>query len=144
MPHLPLTYANCEEEGGAARESESLWKSAVGEIQASPDELEREHVWLGVHREHDYPVLCHRNILHEHAYMVGDSGSGKTALGMMPIVQQLIRARDGAVVIIDLKGDGALFQTARAEAAKSGATFKHFSNELGSLDSHLQPFRPGR
>ena len=39
--------------------------------------------------------------------------SGKTALGVTPLVTQLIRRANNPVVVIDLKGDNALFQAVR-------------------------------
>jgi len=77
---------------------------------------ESDHLWLGVNPQADYPVLLHRNILHEHAHITGDTGSGKTSLGLMPLIVPLIRRGDCSVLIIDLKGDMALFETARLEA----------------------------
>lgn len=85
---------------------------------------EAEHCFLGVEPYKKFPVLLDRKILAEHAYFVGDSGSGKTALGIMPLLIQLIRGHcllDGTIsepppiVILDLKGDPALFHTVRAE-----------------------------
>lgn len=101
---------------------------------------EQSHLWIGAHAHQDYPVLLHQDILREHAYLVGDSGSGKTALGLMPILSQLIRRRDAAVVVIDLKGDPALFNTVREEARLAGSTFRFFSNELGRHTHAFNPF----
>ncbi len=67
---------------------------------------------------------------------MGDSGSGKTSRVLAPLITQLIRKGDSAVVIIDLKGDMMLFETARIEAERHGRTFKHVTNVLGQ-SSHL-------
>lgn len=115
------------------------WETYVNRLQTSAIEREKEHLWLGTHAVHDYPILLDREILKEHTYIVGDSGSGKTALGISPLMSQLIRMGDDAVVIIDLKGDNALFQTAKAEAKKSGRTFKFFTNERGKATHTFNP-----
>ena len=117
------------------------WECYVERLQKSKLPLEREHLWLGVHAEDDFPVLLHRDILSEHAYLVGDTGSGKTALGIIPLVSQLIRMNEAAVVIIDLKGDSALFQTAQAEARAAGRSFKWFTNEVGKSTYAFNPFQ---
>ena len=72
---------------------------------------------------------------------MGDSGSGKTALGIAPIVTQLIRQGDAAVVILDLKGDKFLFEQTRTEAAAARRKFKYFTNELGKSTHTFNPFR---
>lgn len=118
----------------ALESDECDWKSYVQRLQASPKG--RDYIWLGTHATEDYPVLLHRDILREHAHFLGDSGSGKTALGIAPLLEQLIQAGDAAV-IIDLKGDIALFETARIAA---GDRFKFFTNEIGKATYAFNPF----
>lgn len=105
---------------------------------------EAEHLFLGIEPKGDLPVLLDETVLKEHCYIVGETGSGKTALGVIPILTQLIRGhqRDPGnakpnpeddpsfaaledddhdspcppIVILDLKGDAALFHSIRAEA----------------------------
>ncbi|MBK8183336.1 MAG: ATP-binding protein [Candidatus Competibacteraceae bacterium] len=71
--------------------------------------------------------------------LMGDSGSGKTALGRAPLLAQLISLQDSAVVVIDLKGDMPLFQTAQNGADKR---FKFFTNEVGKATHAFNPFGP--
>lgn len=113
------------------------WQGYVSRLQHSKNPVAREHLWLGVHATEDYPILLHRGILGEHAHLLGDSGSGKTALGMAPMLAQLISAEDSAVVILDLKGDMPLFQTAQAGA---GSRFKFFTNEVERATHAFNPF----
>lgn len=140
---LLLAASASVEDTGAPEQRPDLtdWECYVQRLQASNVPLEREHLWIGTHAEDDYPILLHRDILSEHAYLVGDSGSGKTALGILPILAQLTRMNDAAVVIIDLKGDNALFQTAKAEARAAGRTFKWFTNEIGRSTYAFNPFQ---
>mgnify|MGYP001310907530 CR=1 FL=1 len=112
-----------------------------------PTIRERDHLFLGVQPHSAFPVLLDRRILSEHTYMVGDSGSGKTSLGIMPLLMQLIPPRKAGegdpahtetdpIVILDLKGDNALFHLARTRAEVHGREFRFFTPEKGR-DSHV-------
>jgi hypothetical protein len=61
-------------------------------------------------------------------HIVGPPGTGKTSIGLASLLTQQIRRRDGAVIIIDCKGDLLLFNTVRQEAEKDGRRFKWFTN----------------
>ena len=63
-------------------------------------------------------------------HILGATGSGKTAIGLSTLVPQLIRRGDGAVIVLDCKGDQAFFNTVRIEAERAGSTFKWFTNRL--------------
>lgn len=110
---------------------------------------EREHLFLGTDKGSGAPVLLHTPLLGEHCYIVGDSGSGKTSLGIMPLLTQLIAGHvTGAgsvskpvpIVILDLKGDYALFHTAREEAEKRGQAFRFFTLEPTHASNFYNPF----
>jgi len=117
---------------------------------------EKEHLFLGVRLfegRGDYftnnePVLLDRKILSEHLHILGRSGSNKTTLGILPIVTQLIRGfneTDGKsdtqpIVIIDLKGDPALFHTVKEEAEARGQKFLFFTAEQDKPSYFFNPF----
>lgn len=92
--------------------------------------------------EGPYPLYVHQDILKEHTYIVGPTGTGKTSFAIMPMLIQLIhghRLPNGPrspllpIIIIDLKGDNALFHTVREEVQKEGLQqFKFFNLERGS------------
>ncbi len=95
-------------------------------------------------------LLLHEEMLAEHCYIVGPSGSGKTSLGIMPLLMQLIRGAKTStdkrpapypIVILDLKGDAALFHTVKAEAKDREQTFKFFTTEKNAPTYRFNPFR---
>ncbi len=125
----------------------SLWDARVERLRTSPFEVpfgeatirEADHLWLGTSTINDYPILLDRHILGEHAHILGSSGSGKTAIGLAPLIAQLTRQRDSSVIVIDLKGDPALFAGAREEAEAAGLPFKWFTT---TLDHSTYVFNP--
>lgn len=140
---LLTLHQGIELPGGADRTTppdDVPWSIYERRLRTSKNAVEQEHLWVGAHYLQDYPVLVHQDILKEHAYVVGDSGSGKTALGLLNLVPQFIRRRNAAVVILDLKGDNALFQTVREECVRTGAPFRFFTNELGRHTHAFNPF----
>lgn len=121
----------------------SLYVDRLIEASRRPPEArppEADHLWLGTNAESDYPVLLHRPLLREHAWILGDTGSGKTHLAITPLATQLIRYRDASVVVIDLKGDPALFHGARLEAERAGLPFKWFTNHRTDATHAFNPF----
>lgn len=122
--------------GYAQSRTKSPWAISINRMLNSRDHKEREHVLLGRSLFGDNPVLLHKPLLYQHAHLVGDSGSRKTSLGIAPLIAQLVAARDCSVVVLDLKGDRALFETARLEAAAAGADFRWFALQSG-LSSHV-------
>ena len=82
-------------------------------------------------------------LLFEHMHILGAPGTGKSALGIAPLTAQLIRRNDGPVIVLDLKGDMALFNTARLEAEKAGRQFKWFTNKPNRSTYIFNPWRQG-
>lgn len=71
-------------------------------------------VFVGLHPDSGVPMLVPREVLYDHAYIVGATGSGKTSCGMIPLLEQLSLHQDGKgnslgdlpphpVIVIDLK-----------------------------------------
>lgn len=116
--------------------TKSPWAISVDRMLNSRDRKEREHVLLGRAIFGDYPVLLHKPLLYQHAHLVGDSGSRKTSLGIAPLMAQLLAAQDCSVIVLDLKGDRSLFETARLEADWAQADFRWFSLEA-EQSSHV-------
>ena len=117
------------------------WDNYIERMINSNDELEREHLFIGTSETTDYPILVHREIHDQHGHILGDSGASKTALAMAPQATQLIARADSTVVIVDLKGDKALFESCRREAARTRKMrFRWISNEVGKSTFAFNPF----
>lgn len=116
------------------------WDTLVDRLVNSDDDLERQHYLLGTTLQGDYPVLVHRDLFDQHAHILGDTGASKTSLGIAPIATQLIAHGDSTSVVVDLKGDRALFETCRREAQRAGLPFRWVSNEVGASTFGFNPF----
>ncbi|MBY0587192.1 type IV secretion system DNA-binding domain-containing protein [bacterium] len=118
------------------------WDNYVDRLMNSVDEQQkgRDHLFLGVTLSGDYPVLVDRRIVDQHMHIVGDTGSSKTSLGVAPLSTQLIGRRDCGVVVVDLKGDRALFQTCAIEAERAGIPFRWLCSEVGHTTFGYNPF----
>lgn len=125
-----------------------------------PLKTESEHLFYGLMPDSDQPVLLDRAILAEHVHIMGRSGGGKTALGMIPMLIQLIRgyqrpvcdaegrptgawqpAPPSPILILDLKGDPALFHTTRIEAERCHREFLYFSADARRATYRFNPFQ---
>ena len=66
-------------------------------------------------------------------WLLGPARSGKTSKGVIVLGSQLIHRvghpNDGPLIVLDIKGDMAAFQSMRLEAARAGRVFKWFTNE---------------
>lgn len=116
------------------------WDNRIERITFSKNALEREHFYLGAAVEGDYPILLHESLLYKHAHLLGDTGSGKTSLGVTPLLTQIIAKGEHSVLIMDLKGDPSLFHAAREEAALAGLPFRWFTNRTEDSSFVFNPF----
>lgn len=51
------------------------------------------------------PVIINRDLFLHHAHILGNSGTGKSAMRLSPLVEQTIGFGDTSLIFIDLKGD---------------------------------------
>lgn len=119
----------------------SAFDGYVQRLLHSANSVERESTYWGHTLHHEYPVLVPVPLLFEHVHILGGTGTGKTALGIAPLMVQLIRRNDGPVMVLDLKGDNALFHTARIEADAANRKFKWFTNKPGRSTYIFNPWR---
>lgn len=171
---VPLLKDAAREEGvvmNLDKDDRPEWQWYVDRIRSSEQSAasplggpliqERDHLFMGVEPVADFPVLLDREILSEHAYLVGDSGSGKTSLGLMPLLVQLLRGDTSGeelseeaaaklspsppMVILDLKGDIALFNLVRQEVERRNPNkrdaFLFFTPEQGRSSCFFNPFQ---
>ena len=122
----------------APHQHTNTFEAVTSRLKNSADALERQHLWLGVSKEGGHPVLLAREALEQHAHIMGGSGSGKTSLGLAPLIHQLI-GQECSVVVLDLKGDQSLFEEARARADATGCLFKWFTSESGESTFVFNP-----
>ena len=122
---------------------------------------EAEHLFVGLEPNAQFPILLSKEVFQGHVYMVGQTGGGKTSLGIMSILMQLMRGNCDKVgdttppppiVILDLKGDASLFESMKAEAAERRRAeelpedspryaFKYFTPEAGRASFYFNPFQ---
>jgi hypothetical protein len=133
-------YLTLEAPGGRARTTDSEWDVYVSRLLSTEHPLEKEHLLVGFSLFGDYPVLLHKAILNQHYHLTGDTGSMKTSLVVGPHATQLMGRGNCSVVILDLKGDMALFETCRIEAATAGLKFSWFTTERGNSSFVFNPF----
>ncbi len=133
-------YLALEAPGGQAQTPDSEWDVYVCRLLSTQHRLEKQHVLVGFSLFGDYPVLLHKAILDQHYHLTGDTGSMKSSLVAGPLATQLIARDDCSVVILDLKGDMALFESCRIEAAKARLPFRWFTSERGQSSFTFNPF----
>lgn len=119
-------YKAFEEEGAPLHSGLTPWQTLVDRVLNSPNTTEARHYFLGSSLYHDYPILLDEQILTDHGHVLGDTGAYKTSMSIAPLATQMI-AKGRSVLMIDLKGEPALFQGLRQEAARAGLPFKWFT-----------------
>ena len=123
------------------------WEAHCLRLKMEEERAPEQHLLLGYDPGDLEPIFLRRSLLHSHAHVVGATQSGKTSAALIPILTQLVRGSDepplagesqgspAPILIIDLKGDFALFRTAQLEAAKRGQAFRFFTTHP-EKDSH--------
>ncbi len=95
----------------------SEWKEITDRIRSSQNEIERDSLYLGRLTYDQSPMLVPSDVFREHAHFLGDSGSGKTARGLSPFIEQVLGSGNASVMVLDLKGDSPeLLQTIKQGA----------------------------
>ncbi|HBE71966.1 MAG TPA: hypothetical protein DDW52_27825 [Planctomycetaceae bacterium] len=100
----------------------SEWKQITDRLRSSHNDIERESLYLGRVTYDQSPMLVPSKVFREHAHFLGDSGSGKTARGLSPFIEQVIGSGNASVMVLDLKGDSPeLLQTLKQGAKTAKA-----------------------
>ncbi len=93
------------------------WKEITNRLRSSHNQIERDSLYIGRVAYDQSPMLVPSEVFREHAHFLGDSGSGKTARGLSPFIEQVIGSGKASVMVLDLKGDSPeLLQTMRQGA----------------------------
>lgn len=111
----------------------------------------REEVFVGLRHPGNEPLLVPRYVFHNHAYILGGSGSGKTSHALSQLILQLAegyvdrRGRTHApppILIVDLKqnGDRYLRSLARQIAESRGQPLRFFSVDPDYESLSFDPF----
>lgn len=87
----------------------------------------------------DAALVLHESQLESHAYIVGDSNSGKTSRVIAPLVEQLVHARK-AVWVVDCKADPLLLGHMQEAAKEAGRALHFFSLQPGLPSSFRLDF----
>lgn len=145
MPAL-LTAA-AKREAAPTRAIETI----LTDIRRSSDPIERDSIYYGRVVADGSPVFVPRDAHGEHVHGLGDSGSGKTAMFLCPLIDQLVKFGDCSVVVLDLKADSLELLATLDSAADSvrrerdiPLPLKYFSNQSGkstfAFNPMTQPF----
>ena len=126
------------------------WKEITKRIRNSGNEDERESLYLGRISYDQSPLLVPEKVFREHAHFLGDSGSGKTARGLSPLLEQIVSRGNASVMVLDLKGDSpellqTLYQGAKTaeELSRNKTVFpvRYFSLREDQATYAFNPFR---
>ncbi len=131
----------CESEKAClAREGWTAFDGYTDRLRNSRNPHERESIWIGFHETLGFPILVPSKLIGEHMQILGGSGAGKTGLGITTLVGQLIKKNEGPVIVIDAKGDPALFQCAKQWTEEENRKFKWFTTASGKSTYVFNPF----
>jgi hypothetical protein len=113
----------------------------MARLKQSSNKKLRKHFFLGTSVWTGEPILFADEILDEHIWVTGGSGSGKSALILAPLVSQVIDRGDRSVVFIDQKNDPASFWNCFDSAYRAGMQFKYFTVVPGEESFVYNPLR---
>ena len=110
------------------------WQTNVTSLRTSTNPIERESYYIASVLSDNSPVLLPRGGL-IHGHFLGDTGGGKTSLGLLPFIEQTIGFGDASVVVIDLKADKLELMATMVSAAERLQTEKGIELPLKYLST---------
>ena len=108
-------------------------------MRNSTNPIEARSLLMGINPGSEHPVILDSDLLMEHMHILGPTGSNKTSKGLIPLITNLIRNGE-TCIILDLKGDDALFHTTKLETERAGRKFKWFTNRTRHSTYVFNPF----
>ena len=124
------------------RRKRTRLEAIIERLHHSRNPHEKMATYLGLTHHHGIPVLHDNSLQLENIHVVGSPGSGKTSRAVQAIALQRIAAGQGAVIIIDGKGDVGLFNSIREAAFYQGRRFKFFTNRTDLPGYGFNPWDP--
>ncbi len=128
-------------------EPTKAWREIVKKMRKSPNEVERNALFLGYVANDWSPTLVDRSLCFQHFHILGATGANKSSMGLAPLIEQLISFGDASVIIIDLKADSPELYWAAEAAVKdyraehrSDIPLKLFSLGNGTRSHMFNPF----
>ncbi len=116
--------------------SAANWSPIIEQIASSPDPVEKDSLFIGNIVADGSPLLVPRAVFESHAHYLGDSGSGKTSMGLAPTTEQLVSRGNCSLIYVDLKADTTEPLAMLEHAVTVGRNLsglpipiKHFSNQ---------------
>lgn len=82
----------------------NCWQKIIKANETGPSELLKDSIYVGTVAADGSPVLVDRSLLLQHVHFLGSTGSGKTSMGLGPLVEQIIRNGKSSVIMLNLKG----------------------------------------
>jgi hypothetical protein len=125
--------------------SPNLWRQLIQRKEQSANSADHTALLAGIDLETNAPVLIPQSILEDgHVHISGRTGSGKTAAALMSMAMQILRNgaqsddpnQKSPIIVIDLKGDRAFFNSVRDAAREHGRKFRYLSTRAGD-DYHF-------
>ena len=131
------------------------WNKITDALHTCDNGKFRHDIFWGVNTADNGPVIVPSKVLREHVHFLGDSGSGKTSLGISPLLAQLMQFGDASVIVIDLKADDqTLFEVMReaarinsglpdnapVDSAEWSYPFRYFTPVEGRASHGFNPF----
>lgn len=124
------------------RRKQTRLDAIVERLHHSRNPYEQMATYLGLTHHQGIPVLHDNTLQLENIHIVGSPGSGKTSRAIQSIALQRIAAGQGAVVIIDGKGDMGLFHSIKEAAFRKNRRFKFFTNRTDLPGYGFNPWDP--
>ncbi len=123
------------------------WNVVVDKLRESKNKHEKNAYFWGFVAADNSPILIDRSVFLQHVHFLGNSGSGKTAIGLGPTIEQSIRFGDISCFVIDLKADSTELLAACVFARQSHKDrtgeelpIRIFAIEQGLMTHSFNPF----
>jgi hypothetical protein len=135
----------------------TVWQNLIERKAASPLLEDRNSFFLGIEPNSQLPVCIPRSVFDEgHYHVEGKTSAGKSSATFLSLIWQLLRGYEARsdsdtglkawsephpIIVLDLKGDKALFHATRELAKRYGQNFRFLSTRRGDDYHFFDPFQ---